>query len=205
MQLQRTSSSCPETAWTRTTATGHDLAVADVLQSVWFPDETGRNDQERAFLDQLRLQAASWRIEDVSPGDTSSERWLTPLYIDVEVPRITIPRSTLQVAYWTSGPYGSALHGTWGDGYLMDDHDGNDPEDLTVVGVLATPEQYATWAADWLLRQLHRPVIREEWLRHDRVVATTWRLADTGHILGKTGLTPRRLLRRKPDRAINVR
>ncbi len=179
--------------------------MADLLQPVWFPNETGRNDQEKAFLDQLRLEAASWRIDELSPQDTSSQRWLTPLYVDVEVPRVTIPRSTLQVAYWTSGWYGSALQGVWGDGYLMDDHDGNDPEDLTVLGVRATPKQYATWAADWLLRQLHRPVIREEWLRHDRVVAATWRLDDTGRILGKTGVTPRRLLRRKADRVVTVR
>jgi hypothetical protein len=68
-----------------------------------------------------------------------------------------------------------------------------------------TPEQYATWAADWLLRQMNRPVIREEWLGRDRVVATTWRLNDTGRVLGTTGLTPRRWFRRRADRVVAVR
>lgn len=121
------------------------------------------------------------------PQDTSSQRWLAPLHVDVQVPKVTIPRCTLQIAYWTGGPFGQALHGVWGDNYLMDDHDGNDPEDLTVVGVRATAEQYAAWAADWLVHQLERPVVRHEWLRGGRVAAATWRLEDTGRVLGKTG------------------
>jgi hypothetical protein len=179
--------------------------VADGSSTVWFAAENGRNEQESAFLEYLRQRAATWHVVGLSPQDTSSQRWLAPLYVDVHVPRMTIPRSILQVAYWTSGPYGQALQGAWGDDYLMDDHDGNNPEDLTVVGVQAAVEQYAAWAADWLLRQLQRPVVRHEWLRDGRVVAATWLLEDTGRVLYKTGVSPRRLLHRAADRAVTIR
>ncbi|MEH1129573.1 hypothetical protein [Micromonospora sp. CPCC 206061] len=172
---------------------------------VWFAAETGRNDQETAFLEGLRQRATTWHVDGLSPQDTSSQRWLAPLYVDVQVPKVTIPRRTLQIAYWTGGPYGQALHGVWGDDYLMDDHDGNDPEDLTVVGIQATAGQYAAWAADWLVRQLERPVVRHEWLRGGRVAATMWCLQDTGRVLGKTGISPRRLLRRPADRLVAIR
>ncbi len=87
----------------------------------------------------------------------------------------------------------------------LDDHDGNDPECLTVIGVDASPEQHATWAAQWLLRQLRRPVVREEWLRDGQVVAHTLRLSDTGTVLARHGSSPRRLFRRPPDQVTQLR
>lgn len=172
----------------------------------WFPDEVGRDDGEAAFLERLRREASRWDVQGLSPeDDTSSRRWLVPLYVDVDVPGLAIRRRTLQVGYWTGGPLGPALQGVWGDDYLLDDHDGNDPEDLTVVGVRASHEEYAEWAAAWLLRQLKRPVVREEWLAGDRVVATTWRLDDTGRVLARRGNGFRRLMRRRADRVVAVR
>lgn len=173
----------------------------------WFPDEVGRDDGEAAFLQRLRREASGWNIDGLSPADdTSSQRLQASLYVDVDAPGLAaIRRRTLQVGYWTDGPFGQALQGVWGDEYLLDDHDGNDPEDLTVVGVRANHEEYAQWAAAWLLRQLCRPVVRQEWLAGDRVVAATWRLDDTGRVLARQGSGLRRLLRRRADRTVVVR
>ncbi|GAB3934044.1 hypothetical protein GCM10027614_06330 [Micromonospora vulcania] len=122
--------------------------MVEALGARWFPDEVGRNEGEAAFLERLRREASGWDVEGLSPeDDTSSQRWLVPLYIDVDVPGLTIRRRTLQVGYWTGGMSGQALHGAWGDEYLLDDHNGNEPEDLTVVGVRASHEDYAEWAA----------------------------------------------------------
>ncbi|MEW2477669.1 hypothetical protein AB0875_28225 [Micromonospora gifhornensis] len=190
-----------EAPWQR-----HDRVVVEAAGARWFPDEIGRHEGEIAFLEQLRREASGWDVDGLSPeDDTSSQVWLAPLYVDVDVPGLTIRRRTLQVGYWTNGPFGQALHGVWGDDYLLDDHDGNDPENLTVVGVRASHENYAQWAAAWLLRQLKRPVVREEWLTGDRVAAATWRLDDTGRVLARHGNGFRRLMRRRADRVVTVR
>jgi hypothetical protein len=172
----------------------------------WFPDEVGRNDAEARFLQRIRQIAAGWSVPGLTPErDTSSLTVLLPLYVDVDVADLPIARRTLQIGYWTGEHYEQALQGAWGDVYLLDDHDGNDPEDLTVVGLRAGPEEYAEWAADWLLRQLHRPIVRQEWRHNGRMVAATWRLDDTGRVLGAQGHSMRRLLRRRPDRVVLVR
>ncbi|HLL65860.1 MAG TPA: hypothetical protein VK453_08925 [Micromonosporaceae bacterium] len=178
------------------------MGAADVG---WFADAVGRNDGEAAFLERLRQLSPGWSVAGLSERDTSSLAAMVPLFVDVEVPGLPIPRRMLQVGYWTGGYYERALQGVWGDSYLLDDHDGNDAEDLTVVGVRASHEQHAEWAADWFLRQLRRPVVRQEWLRRDRVVAARWRLDDTGRVLGTRGRDLRRLFGGAPDRVVPVR
>lgn len=176
----------------------------------WFGDLPGRNEAETAFLAQLRREAGNWTVEGLSAGDTATIDIGVPLYADVEVPGLAALGRSLQIGFWTGGPWaersgGFILQGVWGDDHPLDDYSGNDPECLTVVGVDARPEQHAAWAAEWLLRQLHRPVVREDWSRDGRVVASTWRLADTGTVLRRQGASSRRLLRRAPDQVTPVR
>jgi hypothetical protein len=184
--------------------------AADDETTEWFGGVPGHDDAEAAFLEHLRREAGGWDVEDVSPALTSSVYIGLPLYADIDVPGLAEPARPLQVGFWTGGPWagrsgGYVLQGVWGDDHPLDDHDGNDPECLTVIGVDASPQQHATWAAEWLLRQLRRPVVREEWLRDGQVVASTWRLSDTGTVLAREGASPRRLLRRPPDRVTTVR
>ncbi|TYP89033.1 hypothetical protein [Blastococcus xanthinilyticus] len=179
-------------------------------ETQWFGGQPGRNEAETAYLARLREEVGGWTLDGLSPGHTWAADIGLPLYIDIDVPGLSELRRPLQVGFWTGGPSagrsgGYVLQGVWGDDHPLDDHDGNSPECLTVIGVDATPEQHATWAAEWLLRQLRRPVVREDWLRDGRVVAATWRLSDTGTVLARQGSSPRRLLRRAPDRVTEVR
>ncbi len=174
--------------------------------SPWFSDEPGRNEAEATFLAHLRHEAEAWDVARLTPEDTSAECFLIPVYAGVTVPGLTIDVRTLQIAYWTSLPCGAVLHGAWSRAsYILDDHDGNDFEDLTVAGVHADPQQHAAWAAAWILPQLGRPIVRQDWLRNDEVVASTWRFADTGRVLHRGGRSSRRLLRRGPDEVTRVR
>ena len=184
--------------------------AADDETTEWFGGVPGRGDAKAAFLEQLRREANGWYQEDVTPSLTSSLYIGQPLYADIDVPGLTEPARQLQVGFWRGGPWGGqsggyVLQGAWGDDHPLDDHDGNDPECLTVIGVQATPESHATWAAQWLLRQLRRPVVREEWLRNGQVVAHTLRLSDTGTMLARHGSSPRRLFRRPPDQVTQIR
>ena len=177
---------------------------SDAVSSRWFGGSEGRNPEEVAFLNELRRLAALWDVPDLNPDDhTSAEVILAPLLLGLDVPGVTARRDNLQLAYWT-GPE-SWLTGEWGTEYILDDHDGNSPECLTVRGVRASPEEFASFAAGWMLRQLQRPLVREDWLSGDVPHATRWRFTDTGHVLDRDGLSLRRLLRRQPDRVVAVR
>jgi len=126
------------------------LAVSSTTQ--WFGELPGRNEAEAAFLAGLRREASSWAVEGLSPEDTWSADIGLPIYADVDVPGLALPRP-LQIGFWTGGPWaersgGFILQGVWGDNHPLDDYDANDPECLTVAGVDAGPEQHATWAAE---------------------------------------------------------
>lgn len=179
-------------------------------ETEWFGGVPGRDDAEAAFLDQLRREASGWDQEDVTPSLTGSLYIGLPLYVDIDVPGFTKPARHLQLGFWTGGPWagrsgGYVLQGAWGGNHLLDLHDGDDPECLTVIGLQASPESHAVWAAQWLLRQLRRPIVREEWLLNGQVVAHTCRLSDTGTVLSRHGSSPRRLFRRPPDQVTQIR
>jgi hypothetical protein len=98
------------------------------------------------------------------------------------------------------------------------------PEDasgLFVSGVAASAEQCALWTAEWLERQLRRPVVRREWDRpvsgasrllpaHSKSVAVVeWWFSDTEEMLSTTGSlawswltkkSPSRQTMERPDR-----
>ena len=174
------------------------------MPDAWFGGAEGRNADEVAFLAELRRLAALWDAPELDPeDDTSAEVLLAPLFIGLDVPGVTAARDNLQLAYWTGAE--SWLTGEWGTGYLLDAHDGNSSECLTVRDVQATPEEFARVAADWMLGQLGRPLVREDWLSGNVPHATRWRFTDNGHVLDRDGLSLRRVLRRQPDRVMLVR
>ncbi|WP_432571663.1 hypothetical protein [Kineococcus sp. SYSU DK005] len=174
-----------------------------MVEHLWFGDEDGRTPEEAAFLTELRRQACTWTVPGLDPQEeTSSLTLLTPLYVDLGVPGLDdAPVNFLEVAYWGTTPAQSQLQGAWGaKGYLLDGP--SNPGDLEVktTGVAAAPEQLARWAAEWMLRQLQRPVLRQDWLSGDQVAASAWRWADDGGSLASTG--PRRSRRRPADRQV---
>lgn len=177
----------------------------------WFAGADGRNESEVRFLAAMRDAAHEWSVQDLRPGDTGALSGMTPLMVLVDVPGLPSGvMRVLQVAYWTDGPWiepsgCGGLQGTWGGQYLLDDYDAADSENLTVVGVDAQPEAFATWAVEWLIRQLRRPVLREEWLTAGEISAAVWRLTDTGRILGREGASLKRALKRPPDRSLRAR
>ena len=172
--------------------------------AVWFAGTDGRDDDERAFLLELRRLVASWPDGDLQAEDTHAEIVLAPLFLAVSVPGAPELRDELQLGYWTGAE--RWLEGAWAGGaYLLDDHDGNSAECLTVRGTRSTPQEFARFAAEWIRLQLDRSVIREEWIRRGEVVATTWRLSDTKRVLAREGSNVPRLLRRPPDRVLVVR
>jgi hypothetical protein len=171
--------------------------------AAWFADGVPRNDAEARYLATLQSLAATWDVSGLRPEHTSVLTVMLPLHLMVEL--AGLPNDvTLQVGYWLEAPYGPGLEGEWGDRHLLDNHvDG--PDALTVRGLSASPEQFATWTADWLLAQLQRPVERLDWLGRDGAVTSQWRLADTGLSLTWQGARPWRRTRRPPDAVQRVR
>jgi hypothetical protein len=153
-------------------------------------------------LGSLRARAATWRVAGVTPDSTRSLSVLNPLYVDCRVP--DLPRGSrldnvLQVGYlWDA--VDPTLLGEWGsENYLLDGASGTDI--LNVVGIAASPTLFAEWTADWMWRQLQRPVDRVEFVgRHGEVLGTEWRLGDNLRPLGTTGHWWQR--RRAADRRV---
>jgi hypothetical protein len=170
--------------------------------TTWFAGAEGRSRPEARFLDAVREAAEDQTLNGLDPGATSA--------VLCEVPGVPVGAKVLQVAFWTEGPWiepsgTPGLQGVWRDQHMLDNYKTDDPECLTVVGVRADPENFGVWAADWLERQLRRPVVRDEWLAGNEVVATTWLLEDTGRVLGREGFRVNRIRRRAPDRRTRVR
>jgi hypothetical protein len=170
----------------------------------WFDGAVPRSDDEAVFLATLRVEAARWGL-DVLPEHTSSLTVLVPLYVDIDVPGLPIgtdKKTILQGGYWASGPAGLALQAEWGDDHLLD-AGGND-DDLRMGGVTLSPVEAAMTLANWFSTQLRRPIERAEWVDADgTVVASHWRLADTGRSLAAAGSWLRR--RSVPTRKMLVR
>jgi hypothetical protein len=160
--------------------------------------DSPRSDEEAAFLAAFADHVAGWAFEDMS---LKSFRVITlvPLIVVVDVPGLSAPQGqcTLQVGYWTDGPYGTAVEGQWGDAHLLDDHTYTS-DGLTVIGLEAAPEVFASFAAGWLHRQLLRPVNRHDWLKGGKVVASRWQLGDSGLVLRTQAKLPALLLRTRP-------
>ena len=109
----------------------------------------------------IRVAGAKGGLEDVTAASTSVMplNGFVPMLLRVEVPGLPSALANLQVGYTNDDADVDRLVGEWGDLYLLDNH-GRFPDDLSVEGVDARPEQYARFAAGWLRRQLLRPVCR---------------------------------------------
>lgn len=170
---------------------------------MWFAGGEPRDEAEHAFLATWRARAGMWAVADLQPSHTSVTTAIDPLLVSVD--RIAgLPEDqSLQVGFWQTDPYGPALEGEWGDRYLLDNHVyGRDG--LTVLGLRASPEQFANWTASWLEAQLMRPVDWLQWLNsRGTVVATRWRLVGSDFVLKSQGRPG--LRRRPPDRVERVR
>ena len=173
-----------------------------MAEDVWFAGDPPRDAGERRFLDALRERAARWDVAGLDTSHTRTRTVLRPLHLTVDLTGLP-PDVNLQIGWWPDDGNGHQLDGEWGDSALLDG--GRvDSGMLTVTGLHATPDQFASWTADWLQTQLIRPVERDEWLRAgDRVVASRWRLVDTGVVLWSAGFPS--LRRRPPDRVTRVR
>jgi hypothetical protein len=181
---------------------GYAAQVSDPEAARWFAGALPRNEGEAAFLASLRASAAAWRVAGVTPDSTRSLSVINPLYVECRVPDLppgSSLDSVLQVGYlWD--PVDPTLLGEWdSENYLLDGASGTDI--LNVVGIAASPVLFGEWTADWMWRQLQRPVERVEFLgRRGEELGTEWRLADNLRSLGTTGHWWQR--RRAADRRV---
>lgn len=152
-----------------------------------FSGDGSRNAREAEFLEALAGGIASWTFDDVALDSFDVLGVLVPLVVMLTVPGIESPGNscTLQVGFWDNRPDGPLLEGEWGNSYVLDSSIGDG--ELRVVGVDATPSEYGLMAAHWFAKQLSRPVERLDWLRHDHVISSRWRLADTGTTIFSVG------------------
>lgn len=156
----------------------------------WFSGSPCRTEDEREFLSRLQGDADGWKT-DVQPTSSVAFAWeYGPLVVGIEIPKLTTDYRNLWVSYWSTHPGQRALEGAWGCEYVADNYTADRDEDLTVVGVESGPSQFATWCSRWLITQLARPVVREEWGSAGKAVA--WRLSDTNFTLQTKGLWWRR-------------
>ncbi|MBD7950986.1 hypothetical protein [Oerskovia rustica] len=167
-----------------------------MTDDTWFSGDEPRTPHEQAFLAGLRAGAARWDLAGLDPDLTGADTSRDPLLVTVDLP---VVGAFLQIAFWADDSLHSwRLTGGWGDQHVLDNHS-DGPDDLTVLGVVAGAETFGAWAADWLDRQLHRPVEKLDWLVHGQVAKTRWQLAGSGRHLRTTGsIFPAR--RRRPDR-----
>lgn len=124
---------------------------------------------------------------------------------NLDIANIDVPPGTctLQISYWHDGPNGRTLEGEWGNSHLLDNHV-YDGDGLTIIGLERPPDTYGQFAARWMQRQLKRPVERLDWVQGGKVKESTWRLADSGKSIARSG----RLLRfpsQPPTRVLRVR
>jgi hypothetical protein len=170
-----------------------------------FQGDRARTPEEEKFLKELACGIVGWSLTHPQLDSFRVFAGIKPLVVILDVPGVEVPRGTctLQIAYWHDGPNGRTLEGEWGDSHLLDNHV-YDGDGLTIIGLEEAPDTYGHFAADWLDRQLKRPVERLDWLRGGQVKESTWRLADSGKLIARNG----RLLRlpsKPPDRVFRVR
>jgi hypothetical protein len=176
--------------------------VSDPEVARWFAGAEPRNEHEAAFLESLRASAAVWRMPGVTPESTRSLSVLNPLYVECKVPDLPAGSSldaVLQAGYlWDAVE--PSLMGEWGsENYLLDGASATDI--LHVVGMASSPAVFGEWTADWMWRQLQRPVERIDFVgSRGEELGTEWRLADNLRSLGTTGHWWQR--RRATDRRV---
>lgn len=171
--------------------------------ATWFDGDAPRSAAEARFLAGLRAHGDAWRDAGLEPSATRARTVLRPLHVQVDVPGLPPRDVNLQVGFWTSGPRGTGVEGEWGGDHLLD---GDAAGGLALFGLPAGPEELAELTARWLAAALAEPVDRADWLDADgAVVASAWRLAWSGAVVGARGARPRLRRRRPADRVERVR
>ena len=169
-----------------------------------FHGDRARTPEEEKFLKELARGIAGWPPTNPKLDSFKVFARIKPLVVILDVPGIETPDAcTLQVAYWHDGPSGRTLEGEWGDSHVLDNHV-YDGDGLTIIGLEEAPDTYGHFAANWLERQLKRPVERLDWLQGGQVKESTWRLQDSGKIIARSGRSLR-LPSKQPDRVLHVR
>lgn len=169
-----------------------------------FQGDRARTPEEEKFLKELARGIAGWPPTNPKLESFKVFARIKPLVVILDVPGIETPDAcTLQVAYWHDGPSGRTLEGEWGDSHVLDNHV-YDGDGLTIIGLEEAPDTYGHFAANWLERQLKRPVERLDWLQGGQVKESTWRLQDSGKIIARSGRSLR-LPSKQPDRVLKVR
>jgi hypothetical protein len=86
----------------------------------WFDGTAGRTEEEQAFLEALRVEAARSRW-GLTPDDTASCPSMVPLYLSVDIPAMaTFPGARaarqLELTLWPrDSHHGLRLDGLWGN------------------------------------------------------------------------------------------
>lgn len=142
------------------------------------------------FVARLRTRAEMWDT-DVRPSDTWLEDIADPVMVGVAVPGLSGWRTVLWVKCWKDIDGRAVLEGSWGDRGPVTDWYGHDPvRELTVRGSSAHPGALADLAAGWMVHQLRRTIVRDEYGRRG------WSLLD------EDGPLERRLLPRRIRRSV---
>lgn len=142
------------------------------------------------FVARLRKCAEKWDT-DVRPVDTWHEETADPVLVGVAVPGLSGPRTVLWVKCWKDIDGSPVLEGSWGDRGPVTDWYGHDPvRELTVRGSSAHPGTLAELAAGWIVHQLRRTIVRDEYGRRG------WSHRD------EDGPLERRRLRRRIRRSV---
>jgi hypothetical protein len=170
-----------------------------------FQGDRARTPEDEKFLNAFATGVARWPLTHPKLDSFRVFAGIKPLVLVLDVPGVDVSPGTctLQIAYWHDGPNGRMLEGEWGDNHLLDNHDYN-ADGLTIIGLEEAPDTYGQFAANWMERQLERPVERLDWLQAGQVRESTWRLADSGKSIARRG-TSLRLPSKPPDRKLNIR
>ncbi|WP_461190062.1 hypothetical protein [Arthrobacter sp. Z4-13] len=144
---------------------------------------SGREPQSpegQSFVHRFAENVDQWGIPGAGPDAFEVVSRLIPLLIVLQVPGVVVPNNqcTLQIAYWPDQAGAPRVSGEWGDDHLLEGQ-GHDEGDLLVEGVELSPEVCAEKATAWLKDQLHRPLVREDWIRRGKVIKSKWVLGDT--------------------------
>jgi hypothetical protein len=149
----------------------------------------GRTDDERRFIARLRARAQSWTELELAREQTQAWTDRDYLYVHVDVADEThnLAYGTLRVDY-----VGSHVRGHWGSADFCDEIDPS-ARDAFESPPLTSPEEAATYAADWLEAQLRRPAECREWWQGNVVVCREWTLTEPEHPLCRQYCHPSRM------------
>lgn len=171
------------------------IVLVTTSEAEWFLGATENSQAETRFLERLRSLAPSWSEFGVTLSRSAAFPLALP-FVGVELAHLTTKFRWLWIKF-LDVEEGLGFECTWGDITYLDDTGGTDGDILlTAPDRTTTPEAFAERAADWVVAQATRAVLREDW--HGIGRSTRWRFIDNGAVLDNTRTWPWRQ-RRTPD------